>query len=336
MTGGNMRKVIALLLLTGLLGGCASTSDVSASEPTPSDERTELPEEKVAEQGISDDETTEPEVGQEEQQPTQLDESELGGQLLRVAEEAGLLDCFELLGPDFARAANGVESIVWYCLPEQNVSSLQVVISTYDSEELRDAALAEWEGNFSGLAEQYTWANLKFGTMWVGVLSQPDEWDESLPSDLRSLWGWSQSPNSESEDAAVDSVADEFVVEAALENVSNLLESAQESGFVECTGNLYPAEAMDVGFGTEVFTSCQTDFGLVVINEYPSDAHAAAASESYINIVSALSERVNLAVLSSGRSFVYIWGDGLVQLDVSSLANFLGFESDQILKGALE
>lgn len=145
-----------------------------------------------------------------------------------------------------------------------------------------------------------------------------------------------EQPSKDTAQEDTDSLSGNFDIDAALVNVSKVLESAQGSGFVECTGNTFAAEAMDVGFGEEAFTSCQTGFGLVVVNEYPSDTHAAAASESYIDVVTALSERINLAVLSDGRTFVYIWGDGIAQLDVPSLASFLGFEYDQIQTGILE
>ena len=135
-----------------------------------------------------------------------------------------------------------------------------------------------------------------------------------------------------------DSIPGDFDIEAALENVSNLLESAQDSGIAECTGNTFPAEAMDVGFGTEAFTSCQTDFGSLVINEYPSDSHAVAASDSYIDVVAGLdySERINLAVMNDERTYIYVWGEALAQLDVPALANHLGFDYEQILTGLLE
>jgi hypothetical protein len=135
-----------------------------------------------------------------------------------------------------------------------------------------------------------------------------------------------------------DSLSGNFDVEAALVNVSKILESARDSGIVECTGNTFAAEAMDVGFGQEVFTSCQTDFGMLVINEYPSDSHAAAASDNYIDVVAGLdySERINLAVMNDERTYIYVWGDALAQLDVPALANHLGFDYEQILTGLLE
>ena len=142
-----------------------------------------------------------------------------------------------------------------------------------------------------------------------------------------------------SKDAAqedTDSLSGNFDVDAALVNVSKILEGAQDSGIVECTGNTFAAEAMDVGFGQEVFTSCQTDFGMLVINEYPSDTHAAEASEAYIVAVTGLSERINLAVMSNQRVYVYVWGDGLAQLDALSLADYLNFDFEQISTGILE
>ena len=142
-----------------------------------------------------------------------------------------------------------------------------------------------------------------------------------------------------SKDAAqedTDSLSGNFDVDAALVNVSKILEGAQDSGIVECTGNTFAAEAMDVGFGQEVFTSCQTDFGMLVINEYPSDTHAAEASEAYIVAVTGLSEFINLAVMSNQRTYVYVWGEGLAQLDVPSLADYLNFDFEQISTGILE
>ena len=336
-----MRKLLALLVSAGLLVGCAATSEESDSPASPSAEiAEEIQEDSPDSQDSGDSESgvTEPMTDEEESQPTQPTESEFGGVLLRAAEEDGLLNCFELLGPDFTRSANGVESIVWYCLPEQNVRSLQVVVATYESVELMDAALTDWERNFASLAEQFRWENLTYETTWVGILSKPDEWDDSLPSSLMEIWGWSGATSSESDDAAIDSIANKFDIEAALENVSNLLESAQDSGIVECTGNTFAAEAMDVGFGQEVFTSCQTDFGMLVINEYPSDSHAAAASDNYIDVVAGLdySERINLAVMNDERTYIYVWGEALAQLDVPALANHLGFDYEQILTGLLE
>ena len=194
--GGIMRKLIALLLSTGLLVGCTSTAEPIEVSSSIQDSQ-EMKAETDSTQQELESEVTDTEGVQSEQsaEPTETatDDSAgpeaIGQELLKLAISRGVIDCFELLGPDFTRAASGVESIKWYCLPELNVESLEIVTATYDSvDDLETQSQIELQA-IEGL-QGFTHSLLRNELTTVGIFSKDEDWESELAETLRLLWGW--------------------------------------------------------------------------------------------------------------------------------------------------
>ena len=193
-----LRKLVALLLSAGLLVGCTSTTEPVEVSSAIEDSQEMKAETDSTEQELESEVTdtdTEGVHSEQSAEPTETatDDSAgpetIGQELLKLAISKGVIDCFELLGPDFTRAANGVESIKWYCLPELNVESLQIVTATYDSvDDLETQSQIELQA-IEGL-QGFTHSLFRNELTTVGIFSKDEDWDSELAETLRLLWGW--------------------------------------------------------------------------------------------------------------------------------------------------
>lgn len=199
-----MRKAIALLAVTGLLAGCSSEANLeldgqstqpgsSSVEKTPEEVSPDSDQESM--NPDSDEDTSGDEMSDMEAETLETEHgggvsAKNGGELLQLAQEMDLLDCYEVLGPDSVVESDGTELIIWYCNPEPNVgSSLTVDIRVLESAEDVDGAIAESERTLGGLMG-FTFQHISSGQMFATVFSEEADWNPDLPSQLETAWDW--------------------------------------------------------------------------------------------------------------------------------------------------